>query len=337
MAPVSRELRKHFKEVVIHTGQHYDYGMNEIFFEKLGIPLPDYNLEIGSDTHAKQTGQMLIEIDKILSNESPDFVLVYGDTNSTLAGALAAVKVHLPVGHVEAGLRSYDRNMPEEINRILTDHSSDILFAPTVTAVENLEKEGIIKNVYLTGDVMYDALLNNMKFAEESDVLEKHNLQKKDYFLITIHRASNTDNKKNLSNILEAFSAIDGRIIFPAHPRTVKFIKRYGLTSKIGKNVSIIAPVGYLDFLWLEKNAKMILTDSGGVQKEAYLLNIPCITLRKNTEWVETVEDGWNILAGANKEIIIESINDLNPKKKTRNVFGSGKACNKIVRILIDF
>jgi len=337
MAPVSKELRKHFNEIVIHTGQHYDYEMNEIFFEKLDIPTPDYNLGVGSGTHAEQTGEMLIGVEEVLKKKTPDFVLVYGDTNSTLAGALAAVKLHIPVGHVEAGLRSFDRSMPEEINRVLTDHASNVLFAPTATAVENLEKEGVTEDVYLTGDVMFDALINNIKLAEKSKVLEKHNLQKKDYFLTTIHRPSSTDNKKNLENILGAFSSIDERIVFPAHPRTIKFIKHHGLTSIIGENVSVIDPVSYLDFLWLEKNAKKILTDSGGIQKEAYILNIPCITLRKNTEWVETVEDGWNILVGTNKEKIIESINDFTPKKKTRNVFGNGKACNKIVRILKDF
>jgi len=337
MAPLSRELRKYFNEIVIHTGQHYDYEMNKIFFEKLDIPPPDYNLGVGSGTHAEQTGEMLIGVEEVLKKKTPDFVLVYGDTNSTLAGALASVKLHIPVGHVEAGLRSFDRSMPEEINRVLTDHASNVLFAPTATAVENLEKEGVTEDVYLTGDVMFDALINNIKFAEKSKVLEKHNLQKKDYFLTTIHRPSSTDNKKNLENILGAFSSIDERIIFPAHPRTIKFIKHHGLTSIIGENVSVIDPVSYLDFLWLEKNAKKILTDSGGIQKEAYILNIPCITLRKNTEWVETVEDGWNILVGTNKEKIIESINDFTPTKKSRNVFGNGKACNKIVRILKDF
>ncbi|MFW6173102.1 MAG: non-hydrolyzing UDP-N-acetylglucosamine 2-epimerase [Elusimicrobiota bacterium] len=337
MAPLSRELWKHFDEIVIHTGQHYDYEMNKIFFEKLDIPTPDYNLGVGSSTHAEQTGQMLIGIEKILRKVEPDYVLVYGDTNSTLAGTLAAVKLNIPVGHVEAGLRSFDRSMPEEINRVLTDHASDVLFAPTETALRNIKKEGIIRGVYLTGDVMFDALINNIKIAEKSNVIEKHNLQKRDYLLTTVHRPSNTDNKENLENILKAFSAVNERIIFPAHPRTIKFIRKHGLTSKIGENVSIIDPVSYLDFLWLEKNAKKILTDSGGVQKEAYLLNIPCITLRKNTEWVETVEGGWNILVDTNKEKIIESINDFTPKKKPRNVFGNGKACTKIVRILKDF
>jgi UDP-N-acetylglucosamine 2-epimerase (non-hydrolysing) len=292
---------------------------------------------VGSSSHGIQTGKMLIGIEELLLNEKPDLVLVYGDTNSTLAGALASVKLHISVGHVEAGLRSFDRSMPEEINRILTDHISDLLFAPTKTAVANLKKEGITNGVHLTGDVMYDVLLHNIKIAEESKILEQFNIEPKQYLLITVHRQSNTDDAENLSNILEALSKIEEKVIFPIHPRTKKFIDIHGLERKIRGNVVLTKPIGYLDFLWLEKNAKKILTDSGGIQKEAYILKVPCITLRENTEWIETIEDGWNVLVGADKKQIIENVNEFAPKTKQRNVFGDGKASKKIVDLITSF
>ena len=332
--PVSKELRKDHHEILVHTGQHYDYEMSKLFFEELGIPKPDYNLGIGSGHQGKQTGEMLVEIEKVLLKEKPDFVLVYGDTNSTLAGALAASKLHIKVGHVEAGLRSFDTSMPEEINRILTDHISSVLFAPTKTAGENLKMEGITNGVYHTGDVMYDALLHNITIAEKSKILEQLEIESKKYFLTTIHRQSNTDNADNLTHILEALSEINGKVIFPIHPRTQKFIKTHGLEEKLKDTVSLVKPVGYIDFLWLEKNAKKILTDSGGIQKEAYLLKIPCITLRENTEWVETIEDTWNILVGSDKEKIIDAAINFIPSKKQSNHFGDGKASKKIKEIL---
>lgn len=333
-APLSRELRKDYQEILIHTGQHYDFELSKLFFEQLAIPEPGYNLGVGSGYQGEQTGKMLIEIEKVLLKEEPNFVLVYGDTNSTLAGALASVKLHIPVGHVEAGLRSFDRSMPEEINRVLTDHISDILFAPTKTASDNLKKEGITNGVYLTGDVMYDALLQNIKTAEKCKILKKLNIESKEYFLVTIHRQLNTDNAENLSNILQAFSEIDEKIIFPVHPRTIKFIKKHGLERKIGGNLTLTKPVGYVDFLGLEKNAKKILTDSGGVQKEAYLLKVPCVTLRDTTEWIETVKDGWNILVGTDKEKIVRAAKNFNPKGKQRRIFGDGNASKKIVVLL---
>ena len=329
-SPVSKELRNDHQEILLHTGQHYDYEMSKLFFEELGIPKPDYNLGVGSGSHARQTGKMLIEIEKILLKEHPDFVLVYGDTNSTFAGALAAVKLHIPIGHVEAGLRSFDKTMPEEINRILTDHASDVFFAPTKTAVENLREEGIIDGVYLSGDVMYDALLHNITIAAKSKILEKLDIESKKYFLVTIHRQSNTDDTKNLSHILEALSRIDGKVIFPVHPSTRKFIEMHGLEKKMNSNVLLVNPVGYIDFLWLEKNAVKILTDSGGIQKEAYFLKIPCITLRENTEWVETVEDGWNVLVGSDKEKIVDAALSFTPSKKQSDHFGDGKAGKRI-------
>jgi len=340
MVPVSRELRKYFDEIVIHTGQHYDYEMSRIFFEELKIPEPDYNLGVGSGSHGYQTGEMMKRIEKVLIKEKPNLVLVYGDTNSTLAGALAAAKLHIKVAHIEAGLRSFDRKMPEEINRVLTDHISDYLFAPTETAVKNLYKEGIRNGVYLTGDVMYDALLSNIKVAQNKlRILRDLGLKPKKYLVATVHRAENTDNKRNLKSIIEAFIESDELIVFPAHPRTLEYLKVYNLLKEIkeAENILLIKPVGYLEMLILEKNARKIITDSGGIQKEAYFLKVPCITLREKTEWVETVEDGWNILVGANKEKIIRAIKDFEPKEKTYTYkFGSGKASKNIVKILIE-
>ncbi len=338
MAPVSRELRKYFEEIVIHTGQHYDYEMNMIFFEQLSIPEPEYYLGVGSGSHGHQTGEMLKRIEEVLMKEGPDLVLVYGDTNSTLTGALAAVKLHIKVAHVEAGLRSFDKKMPEEINRVLTDHISDYLFAPTETAMKNLQKEGITEGVYLTGDVMYDALLHNIEIARKSsNILEKLGLRPGKYLLATVHRAENTDSRENLKNIIDALIESEEPIVFPAHPRTRKYLKAYGLMERIEKapNIVLIPPVGYLDMLILEENARKILTDSGGIQKEAYFLKVPCITLRTRTEWVETVEDGWNVLVGADKSKILNAIRSFEPRGETYSYrFGDGKASKRIVRIL---
>ena len=338
LAPLSKELRKRFTEIVIHTGQHYDYEMDRIFFEQLKIPEPDYHLGVGSGTHGYQTGEMIKRIEKVLLKEKPDLVVVFGDTNSTLAGAIAAVKLHIPVAHVEAGLRSYDRRMPEEINRVLTDHCSDLLFCPTERAVENLKREGITNGVYLTGDVMVDAINQNIKIAEKtSKILSKLNIKPKEYYLATVHRAENTDDPNRLKNIVEAFCEIEN-IVFPCHPRTEKFLKTYGLWDRLCEHVKVIKPVGYLDMLILEKNAKKIITDSGGVQKEAYIFKVPCITLRETTEWLETVEDGWNILVGADKDEILRCIENFNPSSNEyRNVFGDGKASIRIVKIIDEF
>jgi len=294
--PVSREIRKEHKEILVHTGQHYDYEMNKVFFDELGIPEPDFHLGVGSGYQGRQTGKMLGKIEEVLLQVKPDLVLVYGDCNTTIAGALAAAKLHIPVGHIEAGLRSFDKSMPEEINRALADHCSDLLFCPTETAVNNLRDEGICSGVHLTGDVMVDALLYNREIAKETDILERLGLESKKYLVATIHRASNTDDERNLKNIADAFCEIEGTIVFPVHPRTEKFLKEYGLYDQLARYVKVIKPIGYLDFLKLTNNAEMILTDSGGVQKEAYILSVPCVTLRENTEWVETVDDGWNVL-----------------------------------------
>ncbi|AKB30502.1 UDP-N-acetylglucosamine 2-epimerase [Methanosarcina siciliae T4/M] len=333
---VSRELRKKHEEILIHTGQHYDYQMNKVFFEQLNIPEPDYLLDIGSGSHGYQTGEMLKKIEEVLVKEKPDIVLTYGDTNSTLAGALAASKLHIKTAHVESGLRSFDKSMPEEINRTVTDHCSDILFCPTMTAVENLKKEGIEENVYLTGDVMVDSLLYNREIAEnKSTIINYLGIKSKGYLIATIHRASNTDNEENLKNIVDAFSELNETIIFPLHPRTEKFLKKYGLYDRLKSSVSLIQPLGFLEFIKLMDHAKMILTDSGGVQKEAYVLKVPCVTLRENTEWVETINDGWNVLVGADKERILETVNSFSPSLNTHcNRFGNGTASANIVSIL---
>jgi UDP-N-acetylglucosamine 2-epimerase (non-hydrolysing) len=333
---VSRELRKNNEEILIHTGQHYDYEMNKIFFEELSIPEPDHYLGVGSGLHGYQTGEMLRKIEEILIIEKPDLVLTYGDTNSTLAGALAASKLGIKNAHIESGLRSFDKSMPEEINRILTDHCSDILFCPTQNAVNNLKREGITENVYLTGDVMVDSLLFNKEIAEaKSSILSDLNLKSKGYLVATIHRASNTDNKENLQNIIEAFQELKENIIFPVHPRTEKLLKKYGLYESLRSSVTLVEPLGFLDFIKLMNHAKMILTDSGGVQKEAYNLKVPCVTLRENTEWVETIEDGWNILAGSEKDKIVKTVKEFKVSACThKNVYGDGRA-GKIIESII--
>lgn len=335
-SPVSRELRRRHEEVLVHTGQHYDYGMSEVFFKELEIPEPDYNLGVGSGTHGRQTGAMLAGIEEVLLKERPDLVLVYGDTNSTIAGALAAAKLHVRVAHVEAGLRSFDRSMPEEINRVLTDHVSDLLFCPTQTAVDNLAREGIVEGVSLVGDVMADALEYNRKIAEKkSSILERLGLVKGSYLAVTIHRPSNTDDKKHLSDIIGALGECDAKVVFPVHPRTMKYMKEYGLLEGLPPNIMLTEPLGYLDMLKLMSNADKILTDSGGVQKEAYLLKVPCITLRENTEWVETLDTGWNVLVGADRQKILGAIREPREDLPHPDIFGQN-AAKKIMETLQD-
>jgi len=335
LAPLSKELRKSgFKEIIVHTGQHYDDNMSELFFKELEIPEPDYNLGIGSGSHGEQTGKMLIAIEDILLKENPDLVIVYGDTNSTLAGALASSKLHIPLAHIEAGLRSFNKNIPEEINRIVADHLSDLLFAPTETAVENLKREGIEKGVYLVGDIMFDALMHFSKIGEKkSKIIEILNLKPKEYYLATIHRAENTDNYERLKNILEALSNLDKPVVFPVHPRTKNKIAEYKLEYLLKKSLVVIEPVGYLDMISLERNAYAILTDSGGVQKEAFWLKVPCITLRDETEWVETVRYGWNRLVGADKGKILDEVLNIKPGDGIldfSNEYSAAKICGRI-------
>jgi UDP-N-acetylglucosamine 2-epimerase len=319
--------------VLIHTGQHYDYGMSDVFFEEMEMHPPDFNLEVGGGSHGEQTGRMLIEIEKVLSSINPDCVLVYGDTNSTLAGALAAAQAQVPLAHVEAGLRSYNRAMPEEINRVLTDHISTLLFCPTDAAVANLAKEGITKGVHRVGDVMYDTLLHNLALARKrSDILKTLGLEKGRYALATVHRAANTDDLARMGAILDAFSFLSSRVVFPVHPRTRKMIKEWDLSA--AENVMMIEPVGHFDALILQENANCILTDSGGMQKEAYLLGVRCITLREETEWVETVNVGWNKLVGVDENAIRNAFESWQPSGERPDLYGNGQAAGEICQIL---
>jgi len=332
-AAVSRIMRMDpsVHEIMVHTGQHYDQNMSDIFFRELDIPTPDYNLEVGSGSHAVQTGIMLKGVEEIIQEEKPDWTLVYGDTNSTLAGALASVKLNVPVAHVEAGLRSFNREMPEEINRIVTDRISDLLFAPTQTAMQNLENEGLANISRKTGDVMYDSVLYYRKKLKLHPQAYNTPGVPEQYYLATIHRAENTDHPEILEHLLLAFSWLQLPVVLPIHPRTRKVIA--GII-KIPSNVILIDPLGYLEMLQLTQNATRVLTDSGGLQKEAYFLKIPCITLRNETEWVETVHDNWNIVAGTDPEQIIRAIDQPHPILPQREEFGDGHAAVKIINEL---
>lgn len=335
-AAVSGMLSGRMEEIVVHTGQHYDPNMSGIFFGELDLPEPKYNLGIGSGSHGAQTGKMLESIEQILLSEQPDFVLVYGDTNSTLAGALAASKLLIPVIHIEAGLRSFNRAMPEEQNRILTDHLSTLLFSPTKTSVHNLEKEGITSGVQLVGDVMFDSVLRFAGIAKEkSTVLEKEQLTENAFVLCTIHRAENTNDVQKLAAIFAGLEQSGEQVVLPLHPRTRAYMEANSI--RPGENIRLIEPVGYLDMLRLESSAKKIVTDSGGVQKEAFFLGKPCITLRDETEWVETVENGWNVLTGANPAKISEAIRAFQPCTERKPYFGDGNAARQIADIISSF
>ena len=332
-APVSRALASRFKEVLIHTGQHYDYGMSEIFFDEMHIRRPDFNLGVGGGSHGEQTGKMMIELDKVLAKVKPECVLVYGDTNSTLAGALVSAKNGIMLAHVEAGLRSYNKAMPEEINRVLTDHVSNLLFCPTDKAVENLAKEGILNGIHRVGDVMYDALFHNLVMARSrSQVLSRLGISKGEYALATVHRAANTDDLDRMRLILDALSNLSMKVVFPVHPRTQKMIQEWGLVAN--SNVLFTEPQGYFDILVLQENANCILTDSGGMQKEAYLLGVRCLTLREETEWVETVDAGWNCLVGVDQHAIITTFETWHPQGERPLLYGDGHAAEQICEIL---
>jgi UDP-N-acetylglucosamine 2-epimerase len=339
LAALSKELRKKHREIILHTGQHYDKELSEVFFSDLSIPRPDYNLGIGSGEHGKQTGRMLEAIEKVLLSEKPDIVIVYGDTNSTLAGALAAAKQNIPVAHVEAGLRSFKKSMPEEINRVLTDHISSLLFCPTPTSVKNLKEEGINKGVHLVGDVMYDSLRDHIEVAErKSKILQMLRLQSKGFYLLTIHRAENTDIKGNLQKVTRIIENLDKKVVFPIHPRTKKKLKEFKFLNRMLSlsNLILIDPVSYLDMLILEKNARFILTDSGGVQKEAYFLETPCLTLREETEWVETIISGWNCITGLKLEKIKRNISKkTHPSRSNGEQLRNADASQTICRILL--
>ncbi|MHC4542995.1 MAG: UDP-N-acetyl glucosamine 2-epimerase [Planctomycetota bacterium] len=383
-ATVSRKIRDEgIKEILVHTGQHYDFNMSDIFFQELNLPDPDYYLGVGSGSHGEQTGRMLMEIEKVLLQKKPNVVLVYGDTNTTLAGSLAAAKLHIPVAHIEAGLRSYNRSMPEEINRVLTDHCSDILFCPTETAVKNLQKEGFVNVaengklinddfslaqkslrfavgnshsragglplVINVGDVMFDIALEVKKITEvdtdrKKRTLERYFLKAKDYILATIHRADNTDNKGNLQNIMGALEEIARRgmkIFFPAHPRTMKALKELGSSAEYTKKLTINEPVSYVEMNTLCSNAKLIITDSGGLQKEAYFFKVPCVIPRNETEWTELVEIGWNKVAGTKTEDLLKAalstFDEDFGNKVWVDFYGSGRAGDRVVRVLSSY
>ena len=333
---VSTALRPVCEEVLVHTGQHYDRNMSGVFFEELNLPKPAYNLGVGSGTHGKQTGEMLIKIEEVLFREKPDAVLVYGDTNSTLAGALAAAKLHIPVLHVEAGLRSYNRRMPEELNRVLTDHISDRLFCPTETAVRNLAKEGIRAGVQNTGDVMLDAVLHFSKMARENPaktaIFQQLGIRPKQYRLATLHRAETTDGGvPAIARIFRAFERLPQKVVIPIHPRT-RPLAEQAVSQDGFHNIQLIDPVGYLEMLLLTSNACQVLTDSGGLQKEAWFLGVPCVTLRSETEWVETLAGNWNVLSPLETDEIYDKAVHTKPDPAARGKkpFGDGNASGKI-------
>jgi UDP-N-acetylglucosamine 2-epimerase len=333
-AAVSRVLREHHTEILVHTGQHYDHAMSGIFFDGLGLPSPDVNLGVGSGPQGAQTAAMLRGIEELVLAERPDYVLIYGDTNSTLAGALAASKLSVPIAHVEAGLRSYNRCMPEEINRVVADHLSDLLMCPSETAVQNLAAEGITRGVHVIGDVMLDVLnwAKQQLAAEPSTILEDLGLAKGRYLLATVHRAENTDNLARLSQILKSFNSLDELVVFPVHPRARKRIAEAGCP--VERSIRAIDPVGYKDMVALTSAARLVLTDSGGLQKEAYWQGIPCITLRDETEWVETVAEGWNVLAGADAQRIMQAVSSFAPNGSHPPLYGDGFAASRCVGLL---
>jgi UDP-N-acetylglucosamine 2-epimerase (non-hydrolysing) len=339
MSPLIRECEKRNLEYfVLHTGQHYSYEMDRAFFEDLDLPEPEYNLDAGSGSHAEQTGKIMEGIEKVIIKEKPDVVLVQGDTNTVLAGSLAASKVHIKVGHVEAGLRSYDRSMPEEINRVVADHVSDFLFAPTDLSKQNLLKEGIEESkIFVTGNTIVDAVFQNLEISnKKKNVLNDLSLGPKEFFLLTAHRAENVDNREQLGKLLKGISSIQKEyslpVIFPVHPRTEKRIQEFGLSLE---GIIPIKPVGFLEFLQLEANARLVFTDSGGVQEETCILGTPCVTLRDNTERPETLEVGSNLLAGVEPDRIIQSaVKMMNVKQNWLNPFGDGKAAERIIDAL---
>jgi UDP-GlcNAc3NAcA epimerase len=331
-APLSLALRNRAEEVVLHTGQHYDHELSQVFFDELGLEPPKHRLEAGSGSHGRQTARMLPGIEEAVVQEHPDLVLVYGDTNSTLAGSLVAAKLRVPLAHVEAGLRSFDRTMPEEVNRVLVDRISDLLFAPSATAVANLESEGITRGVHEVGDVMLDANLRLAPVARRrSRALELVGVEAGAYALATVHREANTQ-AAPLGRIVEALNALEEPVVFPLHPRTAAAIEEHGL--RLSGHVHPRPPAGYLDFAALASQARVVLTDSGGVQKEAYWYAVPCVTLRENTEWVETVEAGWNRLAGTDPAAIAAAVREAAPRGEHPPLYGDGHAADLIADVI---
>ena len=334
LAPLSAKLSGLHHEIIVHTGQHYDYLMSEKIFNDLNIKSPDIHLNVGSGSHAYQTAEMMKGLEQLMIDQKPDLAIVFGDTNSTMAGALAASKLHIPILHIEAGLRSFNKAMPEEINRIVTDHLSATLFAPTKTAVINLEKEGLDDHTWLTGDIMVDTMKNNIEIAKKkSSVLDDFKLQNLDFNLLTLHRDYNVDDKRNLEHLLNQLALLPEKIIFPVHPRTKKMLSA---NYEISKNIQVTDPLGYLDFIVLENASKRIITDSGGIQKEAYILRKPCITLRTETEWVETVEEKWNLLLPPNESDIANKIMRFKTPDIQKLIFGDD-VTNQMINIINTF
>jgi UDP-GlcNAc3NAcA epimerase len=332
-APVSRAVRGRHQEILVHTGQHYDYLMSQAFFDELSIPAPDYNLEVGSGSHGRQTGEILARLEDVLLSERPDWVIVRGDTNSTLAGSLAASKLHIPAAHVEAGERSFDRRMPEEINRLVSDHVADLHLCASHAALQHLAAEGITASVHWVGDVMLDALLQNRPIARRrSNVVERLQLKPGTYALVTIHRAANTDDPARLKQIVQILNGTRETVIFPVHPRTRKALSQ--LDIHFASHVRPVDPVSYFDMMMLEENARLIATDSGGVQREAYFLGVPCLTLRDETEWTETVTAGWNRVVGTEPEQVLDIWFSFAPPAERPPIFGDGTAARRIAQIL---
>ena len=335
-AVVSRALIEHrpdVREILVHTGQHYDANMSDVFFDELNIPRPDHNLGVGGGTHGQNTGRMLEKLEELMLAEQPDWVLVYGDTDSTLAGALAAAKLHIPVAHVEAGLRSFNHRMPEEINRVLTDHVATLLFAPTELARTNLLKEGIAKEkIHVVGDVMYDAALFYKERARKPDWFDAINLRINDYVLCTIHRAENTDDSMCMESILKGLKSANLPVILPLHPRTRSKLAKMNLI--IPSNINIVDPVGYLEMVWLEINSKLIATDSGGVQKEAYFHKKFCVTLRNETEWIELVSSGVNVLTATDENLIVNALAGLRDLDFSKKFYGDGDSASNLVNLI---
>jgi UDP-N-acetylglucosamine 2-epimerase len=331
--PVSRAIRIEHQEILLHTGQHYDYQMSQTFFNELEIPMPDYNLGVGSASQTRQVAEIMIGMEEVLIKEKPDLVIVRGDTNSTLAGTLVTSKMNIPLAHIEAGERSFNRLMPEEINRLVADRLATLHFCVSSKAVENLANEGISTSVHWVGDVMLDALLYAQPIARaKSRILEELNITPQKYVLATIHRAMNTDEPERLKQIMEAFNQVGEIIILPVHPRTRKTLASINI--QIEEHIHMIEPVGYFDMLCLEENARLIATDSGGVQREAYYMKIPCLTLRDESEWGETIKTGWNRLVGAEKEQIVKNWFSFKPPSKHPSIYGDGNAAQKIVNII---
>jgi UDP-GlcNAc3NAcA epimerase len=348
LAPIHRAIGSFSDHTIIHTGQHYDYRLSEIFFKEFHLPPPDIELDVGSGESGFQTGEMIKKLEKVFLDSKFEIVLVYGDTNSTFAGAFAASRASLKIGHIEAGLRSFDRSMPEEINRILTDHISDQLFAPTYTAMKNLQSEHVSGKVLYTGDLSVEIIKEAVNLASKSSILDNLELEAKSYMLFTMHRAENTNYEKKMESIIHVFETlllrgIDMRIIFPMHPRTTNKLKITGQYERMEncENVILLEPMGYVDFIKLMLHAQKVITDSGGIQKESYLLGVPCITIRNNTEWVETLEDGWNILTGTDPDKIVTAIVEAGPNQihniPDQTIFGSGRTSEIIKDALMTF